>query len=452
MYTLIEHKKLDAAAASITFSSIPATFTDLMLKVSLRASTDVDFISFALNSSTSNFTTRGLQAFGSNTVNSDTRTDGLLTMLNNNSIFTANTFSNVEIYIPNYASAVVKSFSVDAVTENNATDARRKIIAGLWNDTASITSVTLNAPAASNFVSGSSATLYGINRTQAIGKPKAIGGNITYANGHWVHTFTGSGNFVAQEDMDLEYLVVAGGGGGGGGSIFVAASGGGAGGYRSSLIGEPSGGGSSSEIPLKLKAGVYPVTVGAGGAAGPNLQDAIAGQGSLSAFHTISATGGGFGINYRGSSSIGGSGGSGGGGGAGYTSIANIPGGSGTAAQGFAGASGINVLAETGWRAGGGGGAGAAGSTGGSGTGGVGGIGVSSSITGSPITRAGGGGGAGSGAGGAGGVGGGGAGAAAGSATPGTANTGGGGGGAANANVSGASGGSGVVIVRYRAD
>lgn len=152
-------------SSSITFMSvgdIPSEYTDLLLKISLRASNDVDFISFALNGSTSNFTTRGLQAFGNNTVNSDTRSDGLLTMLNNNSTFTANTFSNVDLYIPNYRSSTAKSFSVDAVTENNATDARRKIIAGLWSNNSAITSITLNAPAGGNFVQHSSASLYGI--------------------------------------------------------------------------------------------------------------------------------------------------------------------------------------------------------------------------------------------------------------------------------------------------
>jgi hypothetical protein len=57
---------------------------------------------------------------------------------------TANTFGNTEFYIPNYTSSNYKSFSVDGVTENNAT-AAFALYAGLWSNTAAITSFRLNA-------------------------------------------------------------------------------------------------------------------------------------------------------------------------------------------------------------------------------------------------------------------------------------------------------------------
>ena len=38
-YTLIQKTTLNASAASITFSSIPQTFTDLVVKVSARGTT-----------------------------------------------------------------------------------------------------------------------------------------------------------------------------------------------------------------------------------------------------------------------------------------------------------------------------------------------------------------------------------------------------------------------------
>jgi hypothetical protein len=67
----------------------------------------------------------------------------------------------MEIYFPNYASATNKSFSIDSVTENNATLANQFLTAGLWSNTAAITSITLLA-ASGNLAYYSTASLYGI--------------------------------------------------------------------------------------------------------------------------------------------------------------------------------------------------------------------------------------------------------------------------------------------------
>ena len=139
-------------------------------------------------------------------------------------------------------------------------------------------------------------------------------------------------------------------------------------------------------------------------------------------------------------------GGSGGGGGA---QNANARGGTGLPIQGFKG--GDCTLATTPYPTGGGGGAGAVGVDGSSASG-NGGVGLSSSITGSAVTRGGGGGGAlyNAGTAGSGGTGGGGNGGSNSShaGVAGTVNTGGGGGGAHSGAASGA-GGSGIVILRY---
>lgn len=255
----------------------------------------------------------------------------------------------------------------------------------------------------------------------------------------------------------VEYLVVAGGGGGGGGSAiggYTGGGGGGAGGMRTGFI--------------PIESGVsYTVTVGGGGPAGGTA--AFGSNGTNSVFASVSSRGGGRGSNGAGiayDATGGGGGGAGGsGGGSGYRFTV---GGAGTPGQGNNG--GYAGPAEEG--SGGGGGAGA---VGGNGTqtpvqykGGNGGNGLASSISGSPVTYAGGGGAGGlgdggyNGTGGTGGTGGGGTGggnngiytAPGGNATAGTTNLGGGGGGGTR-NVPGASpalgaaGGSGVVIIRY---
>ena len=295
----------------------------------------------------------------------------------------------------------------------------------------------------------------------------ATGGTVTTCGNDKIHTFTGPGTFDVTRAAtntacnQVSYLVLAGGGGGAGTAGADTGGGGGAGGFRetkspitpytaSPLCGYATPG---NRVSVSLQA--YPITVGAGGSGGPE-QNSAAGEGSKGAnsiFATITSAGGGLGIGQGQptcvpSDSNGGSGG-GRGGGAGY----GKSGGSGntpptTPSQGFPG--GTNVPAPQGppdAASGGGGGASAAGGNGaspGAGPGsGPGGAGVATSITGSPVTRAGGGGG---GIGGSGGSGGGGDGGAHG--TPGTANTGGGGGGASPG--SGGGGGSGIVIIRYK--
>ena len=147
---------------TISFTSIPATYTDLLVKMSLRADTTADYISLRFNSSTSSFTSRYLLGDGS-AASSGSRTDTFQSATVNLSTFTASTFSNAELYIPNYAGSTNKSFSIDTINENNATTAYMQLIAGLWSNTAAISSITMVSGAgASNFVQYSTATLYGI--------------------------------------------------------------------------------------------------------------------------------------------------------------------------------------------------------------------------------------------------------------------------------------------------
>jgi hypothetical protein len=157
--TLIQHIELGSSAASITFSSIPATFTDLYLVYSLRGTNSSNYQILRFNNLTTSFTQRELIGDGSS-ASSSSRTDSLIRATTNPDTATANTNANAAIYIPNYAGSTNKSFSVDGVTETNGTTAFQTIKAGLWSNTAAISQITLGADA--NFASGSSATLYGI--------------------------------------------------------------------------------------------------------------------------------------------------------------------------------------------------------------------------------------------------------------------------------------------------
>jgi hypothetical protein len=152
-------------AADMEFTSIPATYTDLVVKLSLRSSDDNTITKFQFNNdtSTANYSQRRLYGSGS-TVASDTNTAlGYFSPIAvTKSSYTASTFSNVELYIPNYTSSNNKSVSFDAVTENNATESWATFTAGLWSQTSAITSIKI-LPNTTNLAQYSTAYLYGIS-------------------------------------------------------------------------------------------------------------------------------------------------------------------------------------------------------------------------------------------------------------------------------------------------
>jgi hypothetical protein len=149
-------------AASMAFTSIPATYTDLVVKVSARdnRALTLDGVLISFNGSTSNFTNKYLLGDG------NSASSGILARLTANAsgaTATASAFGNGEIYIPNYASSNYKSFSSDSVTENNATTVSTGLFANLWSDTAAITSITLTPNNGTLFDQYSTAYLYGIS-------------------------------------------------------------------------------------------------------------------------------------------------------------------------------------------------------------------------------------------------------------------------------------------------
>jgi hypothetical protein len=167
---LIESKTLASAAASIEFTSIPQTFTDLYLVVSGRfvesggpdPSISADIV---LNSAASDCNWRRLSGTGSSaTSGTASSVTGIYIGEFPASNSTSNTFANTNIYIPNYKESTQKSVSVDSVSENNATTAAQTLVSGLCTKTAAITSLTIRAYAGGSFTLsiGSTISLYGI--------------------------------------------------------------------------------------------------------------------------------------------------------------------------------------------------------------------------------------------------------------------------------------------------
>jgi hypothetical protein len=170
-YTLIASNTVGSGGTSaITFSSIPSTYTDLLIKVTARG-TDTSTNGWnqggiTFNSSSSGYSSTVLVGRGDLSpvaFTGGTSEIGYAFYISN-SVTTANTFGSADIYIPNYASANYKSVSSDFTEENNAARAIMGFNAGLWSNTAAITSLTLT-PSTGTLVQYSTAYLYGISKT-----------------------------------------------------------------------------------------------------------------------------------------------------------------------------------------------------------------------------------------------------------------------------------------------
>ena len=163
-YTLISSNVLSSSAASVTFSSIPATYTDLVVRWSARCSTTTENVDIQLNAASTSYSITQVDGYGSSgTASSRSTTDpGIRVYGMTQSGDTANTFGSAEFYLPNYAGSTNKPNSTFAVTETNATQALIQAVAGLRSNTDAVTSLKLQT-GSGNFVSGSSFYLYGIS-------------------------------------------------------------------------------------------------------------------------------------------------------------------------------------------------------------------------------------------------------------------------------------------------
>jgi hypothetical protein len=167
-YTLISSVTVGAGgAADITFSSIPQTYTDLVLKLSTRgtAADDRRQLLISYNGSTSSFT--GIRLYGEdNITDSDSLSgaSGYSIGITNAANSTASTFGNAEIYIPNYSGSNNKSSSTDSVFEqNSSTRYDLWMTATLWSNSSAITSIAITISSGSNIAQYSTAYLYGIS-------------------------------------------------------------------------------------------------------------------------------------------------------------------------------------------------------------------------------------------------------------------------------------------------
>lgn len=153
-------------AATIDFTSIPQTYTDLYILVSGRTGNadTFDQLLMKFNSSSTGYSVKWLVGNGSTSSTSGGSSMSFLYAgYQDGANNTASTFGNSLICIPNYTSSSVKVTSSDTVFEHNSSTATgiNGIFGGQWSGTSAITSISLFSGSGSNFAQYTTAYLYG---------------------------------------------------------------------------------------------------------------------------------------------------------------------------------------------------------------------------------------------------------------------------------------------------
>ena len=165
-YTLIASNVLSSAAATIDFTSIPNTYTDLVIRLTTRSdlAANTNNLRFRINGDTAtNYSNTELAASNGSAYSSRGSSQTFFLGYTNAASTTSNTFTSSEFYIPNYLVSANKPFGFYQAVENNGTYNELGVFAGLWRNTAAITSLSIYFTSG-NFVAGSSFYLYGISK------------------------------------------------------------------------------------------------------------------------------------------------------------------------------------------------------------------------------------------------------------------------------------------------
>jgi hypothetical protein len=161
------------SVAGITFSNIPQTFTDLKVEISARSASNPNSIQADLivlyinNDSSALYSYTQIYGNGAATYSSRASSGNALVAGSlPTSGATANTFSNIEYYIPNYAGTNNKQIIVDSVSESNASTIANQgqtLTACLYRNTTGITQL-LFQQTGGNFAQYTTISLYGVLR------------------------------------------------------------------------------------------------------------------------------------------------------------------------------------------------------------------------------------------------------------------------------------------------
>jgi hypothetical protein len=163
--TLIQTQTL-GADATITFSSIPSSYTDLHLAITARSAAagqtqDNLFLTFN-GSSATQYNWQGIKSTNLSIAAAPGTNQSVMSFQSSlpGGGSTTNAFGNAYITILNYASSNPKIVFADLANEQSGLSGYRNSWYAFWNNTAAINSITISA-AGANITAGSTISLYG---------------------------------------------------------------------------------------------------------------------------------------------------------------------------------------------------------------------------------------------------------------------------------------------------
>jgi hypothetical protein len=155
-YEPIQTQTVGTATPSVTFSSIPQTYTDLVCVVSAKAASAAYDLYLQFNGDTgNNYSWTALSGTGSSAVSNRNSNGPAIQMDNYGSVRTTDFGVNIS-HIMNYSNSTTYK---TVLARANAAASGVDINVGLWRNTAAVTSITLYI---NSFAVGSTFTLYGI--------------------------------------------------------------------------------------------------------------------------------------------------------------------------------------------------------------------------------------------------------------------------------------------------
>ena len=154
-YEAIATQTLGSAAASVTFSSIPSTYTDLVLVVTGTVSTG-DNLALQFNGDTgNNYSWTYLIGSGSSAVSARTSNTNQVLSIG----FGTSTIANAIWQINNYSNTTTNK---TVINRGNRSDDGVSAWVGLWRNTAAINSIVVKTGGGYNLNTGTVVSLYGI--------------------------------------------------------------------------------------------------------------------------------------------------------------------------------------------------------------------------------------------------------------------------------------------------
>lgn len=164
-YEPIATTTLGSAASSITFSSIPNTYTDLRIIWFISSVSGTGTPGLRFNGATSPYSLTTLRGNGLDAA-SARYSDNYMYLSGTNSVPATGQPSLITVDVFSYASSTFKTCLSTGSFDRNGSGATVSTV-GLWGNTSSINSITLMLNA-SNLNAGTTATIYGILKAQGI--------------------------------------------------------------------------------------------------------------------------------------------------------------------------------------------------------------------------------------------------------------------------------------------